>query len=87
MAALGIHGNGDGKIVTEEDIEDTLNVLDSPLQRVGSVPACIVISLPSKLAWAGISVRSWWLLKAFLANFNRNVVSMGKHVENVCIMK
>ena len=61
MAALGIHGNGDGKIVTEEDIEDTLNVLDSPLQRVGSVPACIVISLPSKLAWAGISVRSWWL--------------------------
>ncbi|XP_076463083.1 nuclear receptor-binding protein-like isoform X2 [Babylonia areolata] len=33
MAALGIHGNGDGKIVTEEDIEETLNMLENPLQR------------------------------------------------------
>lgn len=33
MAALGIHGNGEGKIVTEEDIEATLNVLENPQQR------------------------------------------------------
>ncbi|KAL8604701.1 hypothetical protein ACOMHN_017660 [Nucella lapillus] len=33
MAALGIYGNGDGKIVTEEDIEETLNMLENPLQR------------------------------------------------------
>ncbi|KAK7101091.1 hypothetical protein V1264_023934 [Littorina saxatilis] len=33
MAALGIQGNGDGKVVTDEDIQDTLNVLENPLQR------------------------------------------------------
>ena len=48
MAALGIHGNGDGKIVTEEDIEDTLNVLDNPLQRVCNVIAGVGLSPPSK---------------------------------------
>lgn len=33
MAALGIHGNGDGKIITQEDIEATLALLENPLQK------------------------------------------------------
>lgn len=33
MAALGIHGNGDGKIVTQEDIAATLDLLENPQQK------------------------------------------------------
>lgn len=56
MAALGIHGNGDGKIVTEEDIEDTLNVLDNPLQRVSNVTACVDVIPPGKISLQGYFV-------------------------------